>query len=208
MSKSPIRVFACSPRAKGNTDFMVHNFAQGVRGAGGAVEITYLRDYTIKPCTACHACDEGPNHTCVLRNRDDAEKLFQQIIEAPLVVIAAPIFFYALPTTLKALVDRAQRFWAKREAQRVAGTWEPCPSPKPAIVSLVAARSRGDKLFDGSLLTLQYFFDMFDIRIADTCQMMGYDASDELAADGVACQRLYEMGAKAQALVVEHAGRP
>lgn len=208
MTTAPIRVFACSPRAKGNTDFMVHNFAQGVRGAGGAVEISYLRDYTIKPCTACHACAENPKNHCILQNRDDVEKLFQHIIDAPLVVIAAPIFFYGLPATLKAFVDRGQRFWAQREQQRKAGTWEPCTNPRPAIVSLVAARSRGDKMFDGSLLTLQYFFDLFDIRIADTCQMMGYDASDELAADGVACQRLYEMGAKAQSLVVEHAGRP
>lgn len=208
MNSAPIRVLACSPRAKGNTDFMVHNFVQGVRGSGGTAEVSYLRDYTIMPCTGCHACAESPTSRCILANRDDAEKLFQLIIDAPLVLIAAPIFFYALPAQLKAFVDRAQRFWAKRERERQAGTWKACPTPKPAIVSLVAARNRGDKMFEGSLLTLQYFFDLFDTRIADTCQLLGYNASDDLTADGVACQRLYEMGAKAQALVIEQAGRP
>lgn len=208
MNSAPIRVFASSPRAKGNTDFMVHNFVQGVRGSGGTAEVTYLRDYSLMPCTACHSCAESPLSRCILANRDDTEKLFQLIVDAPLVVIASPIFFYALPAQLKAFIDRAQRFWAKRERERLAGTWTPCTNPKPAIVSLVAARNRGDKMFEGSLLTLQYFFDLFNIRIADTCQLMGYDASDELAADGVACQRLYEMGAKAQSLVVEYAGRP
>jgi hypothetical protein len=71
----------------------------------------------------------------------------------------------------------------------------------------VAARARGEKLFDGSMLTLKYFFDLFNIRVMDGCQLMGYDQPDDLARDGVACMRLYEMGVKAAALMTEYAGQ-
>ncbi len=206
-STPPIRVLACSPRAKGNSDFMVHNFVQGVRSAGGEVEITFLRDYNILPCTVCHACFEDPKSKCILDSRDDTAKIFAQIQEAPLVFLAAPIFFYHLPAQFKAFIDRAQCHWAKREKLLKAGKFTPNPNPKPALAGLVAARTRGDKLFEGSILTLQYFLDMFDIKLHETCQMSGYDQPDDLAADGVACSRLFELGAKAQAMVVENCGR-
>ena len=209
MRTSTIRVFACSPRSSGNTDLMVHNFMQGVRAAGGSVEVTNLRDYAVMPCVACHYCVEEANANCRLAGRDDAETLFRQIEEAPLVCMVSPIFFYHLPAQLKCLIDRAQRYWVLRQRQ-----FKSAPPPprqalpgRPAFVGLVAARVRGDKLFEGSMLTLKYFFDLFDIRIADVCHLMGYDQPDELARDGAACMRLYEMGVKTAALVAEQAGR-
>lgn len=205
--KNTIRVLACSPRSSGNTDLMVHNFVQGVRASGGSVEVSYLRDYTILPCVACHFCAEDPEGKCLLAERDDAEKLFRQMEEAPLVCIASPIFFYHLPAQLKALIDRSQRFWAQRRRLLKENPAWAAPTPKPGLVNLAAARTRGDKLFEGSMLTLQYFLDLFDIRIADGCRLMGYDQPDELAADGVACMRLYELGVKAAALVAEHSGQ-
>ncbi len=207
MQTAPIRVLACSPRARGNSDYMVHNFVQGVRSAGGQAEVTFLRDHSILPCNVCHACYEDSKSRCTLDIRDDTATLFKQIQEAPLIFIAAPIFFYHLPGQLKGFIDRAQSLWAKREKLIKQGKYTPNPKPKPAVAGLVAARTRGDKLFEGSILTLQYFLDVFDVRLLETCQMYGYDAPDELAADGVACSRLFELGTRAQAMVIENQGR-
>ena len=207
MRSSTVRVFACSPRASGNTDLMVHNFVQGVRSAGGSAEVTYLRDYTVLPCAVCHYCAEEPNANCLLAKRDDAETLFRLIEEAPLVCMVAPIFFYHLPAQLKCLIDRAQRYWVRRQRQlKSSPNWQ-APPGRPGLVGLVAARTRGEKLFEGSMLTLKYFFDLFNVRVEDGCQLMGYDQPDDLARDGVACMRLYEMGVKAAALVTEYAGQ-
>ena len=207
MRTSTIRAFACSPRASGNTDLMVHNFVQGVRAGGGSVEVTYLRDYTVLPCAACHYCAKDADADCLLAKRDDAETLFRQIQEAPLVCMVSPIFFYHLPAQLKCLIDRAQRYWMRRQAQfKKSPDWQTPPS-RPAFIGLVAARARGEKLFDGSLLTLKYFFDVFDIRVVDGCQLTGYDQPDDLARDGVACMRLYEMGVTAAAMVAESSGQ-
>jgi hypothetical protein len=186
---------------------MVHNFAQGVRAAGGSVEVTYLRDYTVLPCVACHYCADEANANCLLAKRDDAEILFRQIEEAPLLCMVSPIFFYHLPAQLKSLIDRAQRYWVRRQRQYKSAPDRQAPPARPALVGLVAARTRGEKLFEGSMLTLKYFFDLFDIRVMDGCQLTGYDQPDDLARDGVACMRLYEMGVKAAALAAEHAGQ-
>ena len=207
MRSSTISVFACSPRSSGNTDLMVHNFVQGVRAAGGSVEVTTLRDYTVLPCSVCHYCAEEANANCLLARRDDAETLFRRIEEASLVCMVSPIFFYHLPAQLKCLIDRAQRYWVRRQRQIKNSPDRQAPPGRPGIVGLVAARTRGEKLFEGSMLTLKYFFDLFDIRVVDGCQLMGYDQPDELARDGVACMRLYEMGVKAAALAAEQSGR-
>jgi multimeric flavodoxin WrbA len=186
---------------------MVHNFVQGVRAGGGSAEVITLRDYTVLPCAACHYCAEDANADCLLAGRDDAEALFRRIEEAPLVCIASPIFFYHLPAQLKCLIDRAQRYWVLRQRQiKSSQDWQPPPA-RPGIVGLVAARTRGEKLFEGSILTLKFFFDLFNIRLVDDCRLMGYDQPDDLARDGVACMRLYEMGVKAAALATEQSGR-
>lgn len=207
MSIAPIQIFGCSPRPSGNSDFMVHNFVQGVRSAGGQADVHFLRDYTIIPCNVCHHCAEDPQSQCILASRDDVETIFQHMLQARIVFFAAPIFFYHIPAKCKGLIDRAQSRWVQREKVRKQGLWTANPNPKAAIVGLVAARARGDKIFEGSMLTLQYFLDLFDYRIAESCRLTGYDGPEDLASDGVACMRLYELGAQAQAMIVEGTGR-
>jgi hypothetical protein len=183
---------------------MVHNFVQGVRAAAGNVEVIHLRDYTVLPCAACHFCAEDADANCLLAKRDDAETLFRQIEEAALVCMMSPIFFYHLPAQFKCLIDRAQRYWVRRQRQfKSSPNWQ-APPGRPALIGLVAARLRGEKLFEGSMLTLKYFFDLFNIRVVDGCQLTGYDHQDDLARDGVACARLYEMGVQAVSLAAEY----
>jgi multimeric flavodoxin WrbA len=201
MTGAAIRAFACSPRAGGNTDMMAHHFVRGVHAAGGSAEVTHLRDYTVLPCTACRCCAEETGAGCPLAGRDDAEILFRRIEEAPLVCILAPIFFYHVPAQLKCLIDRAQQYWERRRRQGAP------PSVRPGLVGLVAARRRGEKLFEGSMLTLKYFFELFGIRAVDGCRLRGYEQPDDLARDEAACARLYEMGVQAAALAAERSGQ-
>jgi hypothetical protein len=178
---------------------MARHFVEGVRAAGGKAEVTNLRDYTVLPCAGCRRCAEDA--VCPLAGRDDAEALFRQIEDTPLVCMLAPIYFYHLPAQLKCLIDRAQRYWEQRRL---------APKPpmfRPGLVGLVAARTRGDKLFEGGVLTLKYFFELFDIRIMDDCRIRACDQPDDLARDNAACSRLYELGVKATALAAEYSGQ-
>lgn len=197
MTAGPATVFLCSPRAGGNSDAAGLAFAAGLTGAGHAPRIIRLRDYAVAPCRGCGACSAGPEHRCPLAG-DDAEALFAAILDASVLVFAAPIFFYHLPAQLKGLIDRAQRYYARRVAREAAG-WV-APAERPAEVVLVSGRREGKQLFAGALLTFTYFLWPFAVRLGDDpCLLRGYDAPGDLAADARALADLAARGARAGA---------
>lgn len=94
--------------------------------------------------------------------------------EASLVFLASPIYFYALPAALKALIDRGQKFWNARQS---ASTTH---DPKPAIIFLTAGRTRGKLLFSGALRTLSCFFKFLDCRIIAPHLLRGIEGPESL----------------------------
>lgn len=170
----------CSPRPEGVSDTLARLFAEGAAEAGADIRMVPLRNYHVTPCTGCGACAEPP-HTCVLARpggtgvQDQAEELFDLLISAPLVLLASPIYFYALPARFKALIDRGQRFWAARAYTRKACAALPQPPIKPVLVGLTAGRPRGSQLFSGSLLTLKYFLAPLDAGIRETRLLRGLE---------------------------------
>jgi multimeric flavodoxin WrbA len=177
-------VFACSPRGGGNSDLAAALFAEGLREAGGEARVVHLRDHVLIPCLGCRKCAVSPGNACVLAGKDDCERLFALIARAPLVAFCSPIFFYHLPAGFKALIDRAQRFY------EMSATGRPPAAPAPrakARTVLIAGRPRGEKLFDGSLLTLKYFLAGFGIAAAQPLALRGLDAPGDLDADSDLC---------------------
>ncbi len=193
MTTPPVCILACSPRAQGNSDHMAELFAQGVRQGGQEhgiqAHIYALRDYSILPCTACGACFRHPQGLCQFSTKDDVAELFSHIIEAPHVFFAAPIFFYHVPAIAKAFMDRAQQLWAQRSKSTEKKTMQ-----KKASVGLVAARSKGDNLFSGTLWSLHYFFDVFHREIEDKHLFTGHDGPKDFAQDALACSRIEKAG--------------
>lgn len=150
------------------------------------VRIISLADLAIRPCIACDTCARPP-HRCRLdpvasglesRKADQPEPapghrqgteqmpdqrpdqtgwLLDQIAARQPVLIVSPVYFYALPAMLKAVIDRAQRFYHSR----------PQANPAPSLVAILAGRSRGRQLFSGSLLTINYFLAALGRKIAD-----------------------------------------
>ncbi len=190
---SDVYVLACSPRAHGNSDHMAQCFAKGVQSQGGTATVHYLRESHITPCTACGACFTHPEHQCIFAQEDDVQNIFTHIQQAQLVFLAVPIFFYHVPTLLKALIDRAQCLYAKRENTRNIEA-----PTMPVHVGFVAARKKGEKLFAGSTLTLQYFFELFHRNIQEIHPMLGYDGKKDFAHDAKACAMFFELGAQSQ----------
>lgn len=170
-------VLACGPRARGNSDRAAELMAQGLAQAGAEPILMHLRDMRISPCLGCQRCSTSPGHGCVLQGADQAEALFGLIMAASLVVFSSPIYFYHLPAGFKGFIDRAQRFYAARLAGDAALTALP---RRQALVCLVAGRPRGEKLFDGSLLTLRYFLWPFNVGLAEPLCLPGLDAPGDL----------------------------
>jgi multimeric flavodoxin WrbA len=79
----------------------------------------YLDRLDIRPCTNCDACipEDGP--FCVLG--DDMQPLYRQFIEADLVVLATPVYWWSISAQLKLFVDRLYGLNCDRHPERFKG---------------------------------------------------------------------------------------
>lgn len=191
---APPLILACSPRKGGNTDHAADLVAGGLEGAGAGFRLVHTRDMDLLPCRGCQACEKAPGNRCVLMERDQSEELFRLILAAPAIFIVSPIYFYHLPGAFKGFVDRAQRYYAARMAGDEGLAALPA---RRAHAVLVAGRPKGERLFEGSLLTLKYFLWPFNVVLGEALTLPGYDAAGDLRGDEAARGRVSDFAAKA-----------
>lgn len=108
MSKN-ILILAGSPRKGGNSDILCDQFAKGAMESGHFVETIRVADKNIGYCRACYACKESG--TCVIQ--DDMAEILSKIIRADVIVLASPVYFYAISAQLKAVIDRTVARWTE-----------------------------------------------------------------------------------------------
>lgn len=104
-----ILILSGSPRKDGNSDILCNEFARGAAEAGHAVEIIRVAEKKIGYCRACYACRN--TGVCVLH--DDMAEVLQKIIDADVLVLASPVYFYSIDAQLKALIDRTVARWTE-----------------------------------------------------------------------------------------------
>lgn len=187
-------IYAMSPRQGGNSDVAARAFAEGVREAGGEARVIALREYDLMPCRGCYGCRKDLGGRCVLPDAAAALDLFRPLLEAPLLAFASPIFFYHLPAHAKAFIDRGQPWYLRREAGEELMVNLPKRSAVPILVS---GRPRGEKLFEGTLLTLKYFLMPFNVRLAKAVELRGYDDRHDLVEDEAAMRSVRIAGEQA-----------
>lgn len=195
-------VFRCGPRERGNSDRAAALFTEGLALEGLGAASVFLREHALLPCVGCDACAKGPKRLCPLAARDDSGALFAHLLHAPFIAFASPIYFYHVPAIYKALIDRAQRFYNARAAGDAAMLALP---RRRAYVILVAGRPSGERLFEGTLLTLKYFLAPFNVELAEPVLLRGLDGPKDLARDGEKSGRVVEYGREAARR--EQAGR-
>jgi multimeric flavodoxin WrbA len=184
-------VFACSPRAGGNSDTAAALFAKGVREAGGDVDVIVLRKWDVHPCIGCRKCESDPEGRCCFDDKDRAPDLFAYLLHAPFVCFASPIHFYHVPAGFKAFIDRSQSYYIRRERgdERLLSLPE-----RPAYLAMVAGQPRGKRLFEGSLLTLKYFLVNFNLTLSERALLRGIDAPGDLEKSQEASAEVVRLG--------------
>jgi len=105
-----VAAFNGSPRKGGNTESLLWEALRPIEYAGHDVAKFNLNDLSIKPCQDCGGCQESG--VCVWK--DDMTLVASAIREADRVILASPIFFFALSAQAKAMVDRCQAFWCEK----------------------------------------------------------------------------------------------
>lgn len=101
MSKN-ILILSASPRKGGNSDLLCDAFAQGAKEAYHTIEKFYVQDQKIGGCMAYYVC-RGKG-VCV--QKDDMVPILEKMVEADVIVMATPVYFYAMDGQLKTLIDR------------------------------------------------------------------------------------------------------
>lgn len=193
MEPTPI-LFQCSHRTQGNSNSAMATFMQGVRSEGGEGHVYNMKKLDVQHCRACRMCEKDPNSNCALREKDYTREVFADIIQAPFLFFASPIYFYHLPSRLKALIDRSQAIYARK----MKGDPEIVNLPRrPAYVAMFAGRSEGDKLFEGALLTLKYFLASFNFEIVDPLTFRGYERIADYERKPEAEEQIRELGKRA-----------
>ncbi len=179
-----------SPRKGGNTDLLLEEALKGAEQEGASVERLHLIDHQVIPCRECHGCDKTGR--CVIA--DEMQKIYPKLLDADVIILASPIFFYGITAWAKALVDRSQAVWVRKYSLKDPSLSKEKRKRKGFFISVGA--TRGQKLFEGSILTVKYFFDALNAEYAGELLVRGADAKGDVLKQPEALQKAFETGRK------------
>lgn len=106
--KKKVLILSGSPRKGGNSDLLCDEFMRGAIESGNEVEKIRVSANRIAPCSACYYCRDNDGK-CI--HKDDMTVILQKMIDADVLVLASPVYFYSIDAQLKAVIDRTVARW-------------------------------------------------------------------------------------------------
>ena len=103
-----VLILSGSPRMNGNSDLLCDEFMRGAQEAGHEVEKIRIATKKIGYCRACYFCNDHKGQCAV---RDDMAGILEKMLQADVIVMATPVYFYSIDAQLKALIDRTVARW-------------------------------------------------------------------------------------------------
>lgn len=142
--------FHGSPRINGNSEILLDHFLEGIKALNIIFEKIRLYELSFKPCIECEGCETKKD--CIIE--DDLTPIYPKILEADFLVVAAPIFFYDLPSYVKAFFERFQLFWIlKNRFKTFVGR------KKTKGILLCVGATQGKKLFECAVRSFKCVLD-------------------------------------------------
>lgn len=102
MKNKKVLIVSASPRKGGNSDLLCDQFLLGATEAGHQAEKIFLQEKNIRYCMGCGVCNK--THVCV--QKDDMSSLLEKMVQADVIVLATPVYFYSMDGQLKTFIDR------------------------------------------------------------------------------------------------------
>ena len=118
MGESVMKVFvAVGAKKNGNTDKIADQFIKGALAANCRVitEHLFLKK-NMHGCIDCQSCKRN-NGACVWK--DDVPEMIQELIDADVIVLASPVYFFSISSQLKLFMDRTYAAIEKIKNKRV-----------------------------------------------------------------------------------------
>ncbi len=103
-----VLILSGSPRKGGNSDLLCDEFMRGALDGGNSVEKIRVSEKNVACCKACYYC-KNSGGKCVIN--DDMGEILQKMIDADVLVLASPVYFYSIDAQLKAVIDRTVARW-------------------------------------------------------------------------------------------------
>lgn len=170
MTHMPIKVlaFAGSPRRHGNSETLLDwVLAAMQREEDVAIDKVVLVDANVNFCRGCNACETL--NKCI--QRDGMDVLHDKIIDADVIILAAPIFCMGICSQAKALIDRFQVFRSRKFVLKLPVV-PPERQGKRLGVFLSTAGQNWDHVFQGAVPTVKCFFHVIDVKDRDIQYLM------------------------------------
>lgn len=185
--KPLVLAIAGSPRRHGNTETLLDQAIAGVKEAGARVEKLIVAEMNIAPCTSCGVCLE----TGFCPIRDEMEEEYRHLLSCQAIIVATPVFFYGIPAQLKALVDRCQALWARKER-----LGESLREEKGRALLISVGGTGGSKVFTGVRLTMGLIFRLLDMEELPPLLVERVDEKGEILKHPDALKLARELGKK------------
>jgi multimeric flavodoxin WrbA len=166
----PIKVlaFAGSPRRNGNSETLLDwVLAAMAQDPGVLVEKIPLNEADINPCKGCNACQKL--NRCV--QRDGMDIVHDKIIEADIIVLAAPIFCMGIAAQAKVLIDRAQVFTSRKYVLKLPVVPAERKGKRLGIF-LSTAGQNWSYVFDAAIPSVKCFFTVIEVKNRDISYLM------------------------------------
>jgi multimeric flavodoxin WrbA len=181
-------IFLGSPRKKGNTERLVNEIIKGIEGAERTCELVRLTELDIHPCIGCGSCEK--TGACIFD--DDMQNLYNKISRSNHIIIASPIYFYNVTAQTKVFIDRCQALWSRKYVldHPIGNT----PNRSGYLVSVAA--TRGDRIFEGAVLTARYVFDAMNCTYAGDLLVRGLDTRGAIKKRPEKLEQAIEFGKK------------
>lgn len=97
-----VLVISSSPRKGGNSDTLCDEFIKGAEETGHRVLKIFLNDYDIKFYTDQSYAPQRLTED----EMDDAQKITLRMVEADVIVMATPVYYYSMSGQMKTFIDR------------------------------------------------------------------------------------------------------
>ena len=175
-----------SPRRQSNTEILLDKALEGAREAGAEIEKVLVSKLKISPCLEIYACLKDGN--CAIK--DDMQLLYEKLLEADHIIFTSPIFFYGITSQAKAIIDRCQALWVRGHLLAIGKNDK--RERRGVFISIGA--TRGQKLFDGAVLTVKYFFDAVGVKYFGDLLVRGIDDKGQIMEHPEALENAFRLG--------------
>ena len=121
-------------RKDSNSEILLKEALLACQEQGAEVTFVNLRDYRVEDCTGCTYCTQGmfmkgENVGCVLKEKDDKERLMQALLDSDAVIFSAPTYDLQVSANLTRFMQRSlayetaflEKIGAIKARHRVAG---------------------------------------------------------------------------------------